>query len=411
MSTYRIISLIIAIFVLYIRVDSQIVYEPINKDIYSLLESLSIKGIIEYDGTIKPLPRIKVAEFLLSLRDKSQKLTGLERELREYYCKDYYYEIKLLEKNDSFNKLSILNFNDIEKRLRLFSYKDSVFIFNLDPILGYKIGSYYKSKITHRWNGLSFYGYIGSNIGFQLDFRDNRIENKFIKELEKDIFQKKFISTRSGKEYVEYDDVQAALSYNWKWGNITFAKTDLNVGNGRSGQIIISDNAPSFPFIRLDINPVSWMSFTYLHGFLHSSIIDSNTFRWSSLKRDSYNDISKYLALHFFVFKPYQNLNLTLGESIVYSEKIEPIYLIPVMFFRLADHYMMDLKNESNSGDNAQLFAEITYTNYDLCTKLYSTIFIDELNVDDIFKKGGLSAVALMAGLQSEDLFFKNSSR
>jgi hypothetical protein len=34
-------------------------------------------------------------------------------------------------------------------------------------------------------------------------------------------------------------------------------------GSGVSGQIILSDKAPSFPYIKLELEPVSWLKFVY----------------------------------------------------------------------------------------------------------------------------------------------------
>ena len=37
---------------------------------------------------------------------------------------------------------------------------------------------------------------------------------------------------------------------------------------------------------------------------------------------------------------PNDEFTFSIGESIVYSDRLQPIYFIPVLFFRAADHYL-----------------------------------------------------------------------
>jgi len=101
------------------------------------------------------------------------------------------------------------------------------------------------------------------------------------------------------------------------------------------------------------------------------------------------------------------NLSISVGESIVYSDNIQPIYFVPVMFFKLADHY---LGAASSSSGNAQMFADISYRIKPINMKLYSSIFIDELSFEDIFKGGNLSAIGFTIGSNTSDLIIQNSS-
>jgi hypothetical protein len=203
--------------------------------------------------------------------------------------------------------------------------------------------------------------------------------------------------------------VKGGINYSWDFGSVGLQKEFLQWGSGRGGQLILSDKAPSFPYIRLEVNPADWLSFTYIHGFLQSGVIDSNSIRKTLVaRRESYNDIPKYMASHMVSFNILENLRLSVGESIVYSEKVEPLYLIPVMFFRLADHYLS--RRYVNTGDNAQLFADAYYKNYYLRTKFYSTVFIDELSITSLLEGKKLNAIAYTLGAMTTDPVIKNSS-
>ena len=49
------------------------------------------------------------------------------------------------------------------------------------------------------------------------------------------------------------------------------------------------------------------------------------------------------------------------------------------------------------------MFADASYKNFDLKTKFYGTLFIDELSLESIFKGGNLSAIAFTLGFESVD--------
>ena len=74
----------------------------------------------------------------------------------------------------------------------------------------------------------------------------------------------------------------------------------------------------------------------------------------------------------------------------------------------MVDHYLD--KDSSNSGDNAQVFFNAVYKNYDLRTKFYATLFIDELSITKFLEGDNLSAVGFTAGINLVEPVFENSS-
>jgi hypothetical protein len=146
---------------------------------------------------------------------------------------------------------------------------------------------------------------------------------------------------------------------------------------------VLSRKAPSFPFIRLDIKPVDWLRFNYIHAWLASDVIDSNAIYTSLIPGKEFDRIryrEKFLASHTIIITPLTGLDIALGESIIYSDKLEISYLIPIMFFRLADHYLSRANN--NAGDNSQFFMGISSRNHLKNTHLYGTLFIDEISTE-----------------------------
>ncbi len=412
MLTTKIFSLSIIITVVLITgvVKAQVVYEPVyNKDIYRFLEHLNLKGIIDFKSEIKPLPRSLIAQKLIDAELKRSLLTKVEQDELSFYGKEYFDEINSL--SGIIIRESELEYLEKGKpdRFRFFRYVDSDFSFYADPILGCKISNRYEKNALHRWNGARGFGYWGKHFGFSFDFRDNYESGKHIDDIKSMVPETGINILKRGKNSIEYSEVRASITFSWQGGGFTFGKDFINWGSGRGGQIILSSKAPSFPFIRLDLNPVEWLRFSYIHGWLHSGVIDSSTIRTTLVPgRESYSDVDKFIAAHLISFDITRDFTFSLGESVVYSRKIEPIYLIPVMFFRLADHYLG--KEDSNTGSNAQVFADASYRFTSLRSKAYSTLFIDELSISNILKGINHSAIGYTIGLETAEPLLANSS-
>jgi hypothetical protein len=152
---------------------SQIVYEPLHRDVYNFLARLSQRGVIEFHDEIRPLARKYIAEKLLEAEDNLDQITTLEIEELEFFKKDFFHEIWFI--NDGEANEEHMNFfsNDPAGRWRFFSYGSEAFKVNLSLILGAEIGSLDEEKRTHFWNGFYTYAYIKDVLGVSFDFRDN----------------------------------------------------------------------------------------------------------------------------------------------------------------------------------------------------------------------------------------------
>jgi len=300
--------------------NAQTVYEPVNSDVYPLLERLFINGAIEYHSEIKPIPRKEIGEYLLEALVNRDKLTIVDIDDIKFYLKDFADEVSFISDTTHFN-LPRVEFCTTGQtgRFRFFDYRDSTFTFNLDPILGFEGASMWGSGFTHRWNGLEFYGYVSDGWGYSLDFRDNLETGETIDKERRNTPLTGVNISKADDNSIEYSIVNAEVNYSWNIGNLSIGKYYLNLGSGKAGQIIMSDKAPSFPMIRLDIKPVKWLSFIYFHGWLKSNIPDSSTYRSTSVEgRESISDISKYIASHMLSFYIADDISLSIGESVVY---------------------------------------------------------------------------------------------
>ncbi len=363
--------------------QSQVVYEPTYRTVYTYLSRLSQKGHINFEDLIQPISRKQILEYLLKIKENPIALTPLEKEELIFYLKEYTQEYKLF-KNDSTLK-SVESVKILQKssfdRFRFVASQDKQFSLNLQPILGYNIETTNGNhSFTHRFTGFWVYGYISKHFGYSFDFRENQLVGS-------DIDSANVVSPKTGiigryrKNGMEYSDIKATMSYNWDWGTITVGKDFMPIGYGANGKIIISDKAPSFPLIRLDSKPVHWLSFNYAHIWLNSDIVDSTKIRATSYPLIFQNsDITKYIATHSVTIKPLKGLSVLLGESIIYNDQIKLAYLTPLLFFRAVSHYQGEL-NRSNTVSNSQLYAQVSSRDHLPNTHLYGSFYVDEISL------------------------------
>lgn len=353
---------------------------------------------------MKPLSRFELLNKLLEI--DATKLSHLEREELDYYKKEFLPE-RLLRESSLDDPIQFVRSSE-KAGFRFLLINSDDFILNVDPIFGFKVQNRFNELQTHRWNGLQFYGYINNNWAFNFYARDNEEKGSKIDKSKWFSGERGINISQSTSKSFQYVDVRGQISFSWEKGNITLAKEYIEWGSGISGKLILSDKAPSFPFIKLELTPANWLKFVYFHGWLHSALIDSSSVRKTLVyKRDSFSQIEKFIAAHMISIYPTSNLSISVGESIVYSDHLEFLYFVPILFFRAADHYLS--RDSSNSGDNAQLFFNAVYKNYDLKTKFYSTIFIDELSITNLLKGRNLSSIGFTFGISMVDPIIENS--
>ncbi len=364
-----------------ISAGAQIVYEPLDNDVYSFLDRLSNKGIIEFSDLVKPVSRKYIAINIMEAESKIQMLNDLEKEELEFYKKDYFLEIEGFDKKNLNKKYLSFFGKDSLGRYRLFSYSDKIFKLNVSPIIGYQVDFQGRNKNLHSWMGAYAYGYFSKNIGISMDFRSNNESGPNI-DIKKNFTPETGVIPAvyytPGPE-IDYSEVKSTVSFDWNWGNAVFAKDFIEYGYAKSGNLVLSNKAPSFPFIKLELNPVDWFKFYYFHAFLSSNVIDSA--KLEQYKRDIY--INKYFAWHSIVITPLKGLDISVGESVVYSDKLELVYFMPFLFYYYADDFLSN-RHDKPGDANSQIFFSVSSKNHLKNTHLYGTLFIDELTLNGL---------------------------
>jgi hypothetical protein len=371
---------------------SQVVYTPINSGVYPYLERMSLLGLIEYHNEAIPLSRKEIAHHLAGINDQRAELKRIDKENLDFFLAEYYNELKI----------------GTESRWFLYDYSDSLFSFFVSPIAGYEISRFGEESGHARWWGVDIYGTASRWFGAHVNMRDRG-------EFGGNLDRKKSFSPLTGAPAktvsggTEYADVRGSVSLDWNWGSLVLAKDFFQWGHGRFGQLILSAKAPSYPHLRLELKPVDWFRFYYMHGWLNSNVLDSADFYYGRvtdewiLQRQSF--VNKYIAANMFTFSPVNILDISLGNSLVYSGDFRPEMFIPFLFFK---HLDTGTGKGSIDDGNGQFYIDLLLK-YPRTVSFYTTLFVDVISIREIMDGDSRNFWwGLTLGGKKIDLFIDN---
>jgi len=367
-----------------------------NNDVEDFLDRCEAIGLIDINLHQRPFSRQRIYQYLTEVELKNGSLSPVMQDELNFYLKEF--QVKSEEENFIF--LSDNNSGGF----RFFEYAERNSRFALYPNIGTGLLFRDSKNDLLYYNGLSIYGNLDSYFSFDFNYKDISLKRH------SDNRELTFYNRR-GWDYQKYFKSTSTNNYDITRGNISLSfdkyifslsKDYVYLGTGYDGKIILSDKAPSFPHLSIKIFPWNWMEFSYFYGSLNSMYYDSTSIRYTSDIRPHISLIEKYIAAHMVSLR-FKNLNFSIGESIIISDRFEPVYLIPVLFFRVADHYLS--KTDYNSG-NAQIFSSVSYRLPSLKSRFDLTVFIDEMNITN---KESPNAVAYSIGLTKYDIFFENN--
>ena len=369
---------------------AQEVPQPVdNKGIYEFLDELAGEHIITINSAIKPYSRLFISKALKSAEEKKDQLNPRQQKELSFYLMDFGKELNAGK--------------DWKRRKDLFYYKDSLFSLTINPILGGEIFTNSSGKATYLRNGAEARGYI-NNWGFYASLRDNH---------EKPLLGLPGYLTQRVDGHIkgsnDFSEMKGGVTYSWKWGSAGLVKDNMEWGDNYNGANIFGGNNPTFVQFRLHISPVKWFDFNYFHGWLNSMVVDSADSYWvTNSYGTNYREVyhKKFIAGNMFTFTPWQYLDLSAGNSIVYdNENANPAYIIPLFFYKSVDHSLTSGIDNMNS----QMFFNISSRQIkDL--HLYATWFIDELSVSRFTKKDVWNFFSWKAGFRLTDLPVQNLS-
>jgi hypothetical protein len=380
----RVAVLVFAFAICSNSVRGQVVYQHVSDEsIYEFLKEMSTIKAVDLNDVALPLSRKQISRYLIEVAKRDSTLNRRQRAELSFMMQEYIKEADGYKGFDFFGKGlkrgSMFPLRRRQRRHDMIFYRDSLFTLTVNPILGaegwYTGGSFYYQRRI----GASVQSYIGKHLGFYADLRD------YSESI--NLSDPAFLNLRMGANYkgTDFSEMRGGFIVSNKWGSIGVVKDNVVWGSSYNGSNILSGRTPSFPMIRLTLNPVKWFSFEYLHGWLVSDVIDSTASYMQSNGelRTVFRD--KYIAANLWTFRPMKRLYFTFGNSIVYSDKFNPVYLIPFLFYKSVDHTLNSTGSNHNfRGQNSQMFINLVSRQLKY-TELYLSVFVDEMSISNMF--------------------------
>lgn len=385
---------------------AQIVFEHQNSEgINQFCEELTGKETLELNSLIKPYSRLEISEVLQAAAQKQDFLNRRQKKELAYYLQVFGLEsgeqIKTPLKSQFAQNRLLLNYRDLEIR-----YHDSTFRFSIRPIAGYTLESNGEEQIYRQIAGLSAMAYVGKHIGVYASLRD-QFQSGFPRSSPAYFTQEaggNYKINEGGRIGGEFSEMRGGITYSFKQGSIGMVKDHVVWGEGYHGSNIFSGRTPSFPMIVFKLKPAKWIELNYFHGWLVSEVIDSSRSYYTTNGDYRGLYVPKYIAANMLTIRPWRGINVSAGNSIVYSDMpVQLGYLIPVMFYKSLDHTI----NHGIDNQNSQMYASLSIRRINNL-HFFLNYFIDDFSVTRIHNPDRHNFTSLKVGYASFNFLIPN---
>ena len=387
---------------------SQTVYLPATHEVYGFLNRMAAKQIIhDYRDAVKPLSRQSIAGFLIRVDSAEAQLTAVDRQQLKFYCEEFQEEMRSL----SVSHISA-------ERWHLYHYKGETSHLMIDLIGSMSYNHQADGSILHTLsNGIMAYGYAGNNVGAYFYYHDTHDGGSYLSMLGSQsplhplspvtavVPSTSTMGANGTATAYDYDVFNAQVNVDLGFVTLTAEQMQNVWGGGENGNIILSTKSPAYPQLKVHARLGKDIDFTYIHGWLFSGIIDSSRTYSTQYFGARPVYMNKYIAANMLEITPWAGVNIAVGQSEIYGgpgRTPELLYLIPIMFFKTAEHY---LDNE----DNSQIFVNMKITavkNFDF----YLPVFIDEFSTSTFLSPTqNRNQLGFTAGGNAYDLFYHDT--
>ncbi|MEK6651137.1 MAG: hypothetical protein AABY75_09175 [Bacteroidota bacterium] len=389
------------LFVLIIAVagaSAQSVSVPVRHEVYEFLKKMEARGLVTgYRDIIRPISRLQAAHLLLEVERSASALSDVDLRRLTFFKEEFGDELGMTDPS----------WTEVPRRWHPLTFVLDGGVLNVDLNLAFRYTQSQNDWSQRVSNGLRMYGYAFEHFGFAFHFADNREIGTRLDRVRALSPEDGLIVSKPTATSFEYDFAEVEFTY--QTGGLTFAleKIPMWWSTGRRGSLMLSPKAPAAPQIRFRAALADWLDFTYIHADLSSNVLDSSR-SYSAYSSPSVNFFrpvyrQKYMAAHVLEASVTDWLDVSFGESIVYSDKNpQMMYIIPVMFFKSGEHYNKDT-------DNAQFFLSAD-VNPGYGINLFGSLFIDEIATSALFDPDKVrNQLGFTLGAQLFDLPVRNT--
>jgi len=249
--------LLIFLLALTLQVVAQPVYERHTVEVNQFLARMAQKGLIVWEDNIQPLRMDLITTALDSLQARASNMSSIEKKELSFYQNFY---------------------KSVSSKYQL-GYKNEDFAFKLFPVITGQLHSSDSIQYFKRSIGVNLYGSISKRWGYQLSFQDINEKGSLLDTSKKSIeaaMETGYVkNSLFNNKSINYTEIRAHLSFAFKKGIISVGQDYLTWGYGQGGKLVLSDKAPTYPYLRLDLQLLPWLRFHYSHAWLKSDIPDS----------------------------------------------------------------------------------------------------------------------------------------
>ena len=329
---------------------------PIDHWVYHFLDRLQTRRVIQ--NTVfqsRPYSREDVARMLAEVQarfDKDQSiLSSAEQSWFEQLKGEFYEELALqkIQADTALFERHLIRWNEGPHRVRADLYVDEKIDINSGD-------QYPESEhISHTSIGGILRGHIKESFSYYLFTYNNFIRGQDITDESFDPSHGAPI-TIAGKNVVS-DDAESYVKWAAPWFEMEFGRDRVQWGPGYRGSLMLSANNPRFELLKMKVQSKHFQ-FTHFHGKLHSGLG------------------AKYLVAHRLEVRLFPWLSLAGSEAVVYGNRSpEPMYLIPLIPFHVAEHHLGDLDNNT-MGFDFTLYPKAGH-------RLYFELFLDDFSTSE----------------------------
>ena len=383
---------------------------PVFHPVYVFLKRMEVRGFIErYHDAILPLSRKEVAGFLEQVTTRREELTTAERGYLDDFLSEFQFDISgslqgfhtlVNSEEPAFGEALAQTLSNKEKYL--YAYSDTNLSFFVNGLLtgdvrrisGDALGSDHSEFIQF---GGRIRGTIYNKIGYYLQGTNAQFwGSRELLERDRFISQIHNIVVTDAKNF---DMSEGYLRYDGGVISAQVGTERLLWGTGYDQQMVISDNIPPFPFIRMDAQYKS-LKYTFIHGWLLGTtgqVVFSLPSDTSTLFVEPTN-ADKYIAAHRLEFSFPGLFDIGGQEMVIYSNRsVDLAYLTPLIVLESA-------QRARGERDNT-LWAFDMQTHFMPGLELSGTLLMDDIHFSDFFKNKYYNKNAYQAGLYVTDPF------
>ena len=377
---------------------AQSVSVPVRHEVYEFFKKMEAVGLLrEYRDIIRPISRYQAAQLLLRVERSAMTLTDVDLRRLTFFKEEFGDELGMTDPS----------WTEVPRRWHPLTFVLDGGVMNVDLNAAFRYAQSQQDWSQRVSNGLRMSGYAFERFGFSFHFADNREIGTKLDAFRRLSPEDGLIVSKPTATSFEYDFTEAEFSYSTGGIMVALEKIPMWWSTGRRGSLMLSPKAPAPPQLRFRAELADWLDFTYIFADLNSDVVDSsrsypaNSSAVTNFYRPVYRQ--KYLAAHALEASVTGWLDLSFGESIVYSDKNPQLmYLIPVMFFKSGEHYNKDT-------DNAQFFLSAD-VNPGWGVNAYGSLFIDEIATSALFDPAKeRNQLGYTVGLQMYDPWIKNT--